>query len=349
MRKVFQFLVDLVTVDPALKLLALCLAVLVQLAVERESVHESSVTIPVRIRGIAKGQMYIGSLPEAIKIRLRGRRVALAEVAAASGMTLDVDLSSYRDGERYIFTAGAIEQQLGERGIEVVSVQPDSLDVRLEAAQERTLPVEVALTGEVSPGFRVSAQQVQLEPRQVQVIGPASEVRKLSAIRTQPIDLALTDHDLKQMVKLASPDPLIRLAPSEVQATVTLEEQDLARTLVGQPVVIRGCPVGARCTVDPAEVNVRVEGLGRAVRAYVSQPPDNLVVADLAALLDKADRTVRLQVNSVRGLALVPSPAVAKFSVVYDAGVPPGPRPPGPATAALPEALTPTGAASQPR
>jgi hypothetical protein len=318
--KSIRWLRDLVTVDPGLKLLAVAIAVLADVAVHRDSVRDADVTVPVRIQGLAANQIYVGGRPENAKLRVRGRRVALAELKAVSNWTLDVNLTSYRDGERFAFDPRLVSQQLPVHAIEVVAVEPGSLDVRLDVVETRLLPVEAVLSGEAAPGFRVGARQVVFDPPTVQITGPQSRMRKLTAIRTEPIDLAMTDRDLKVQARLLSPDPHVRVQPEEVHALLQLEEQELSRTLVGQPVEVRGCPPDATCTLEPAEVNVKVEGLGRTVRAFVGQSPKNLVFAEVGGALGRADQTVRLQVRPVKGLSLQPSPAVAKFSVVREIG-----------------------------
>lgn len=340
MPKAIRWLRNLVTVDPGLKLLAVAIAVLADVAVHRDSVRDADVTVPLHIQGLAANQMYVGSRPDHVKLRVRGRRVALAELKAASSWNLDVNLTSYRDGERFAFDPRQVSQQLPVRAIEVVAVEPASIDVRLDVVETRVLPIEAVLTGEAAPGFRVGARQVVFEPSTVQVTGPQARLRKLGAIRTEPIDLAMTDRDLKVQARLVSPDPHIRIVPDEVQALLQLEEQELARTLVGQTVEVRGCPPDATCTLEPAEVNVKVEGFGRTVRAFVGQSPKGIVYAELGSALERADQMVRLQVRAVKGLSLQPSPAVAKFSVVREIGAKGGPAKPA-AAAPSPRAPTP--------
>lgn len=323
--------VSLFTVHPQLKVVSLVLAVGIQLAVHRSSVQDVTVTLPVQMVGVPAGQAYVGSLPDRVRLRVRGRRVALAELEANVSKKLPVDLTSYRDGERYVFDPRQLGQLPLLMGVEVVAVEPASLDVRLEAMETRTLPVEAVLAGEAAPGFRVSSRTVKLAPDHVRVSGPASRLRKWTSVRTAAIDISGADKDMQVQARLAGADDRVQFDPEEVTANVRVEEAELTRVLVNQPVVIRNCPPDSRCSVEPAEVNVRVEGLAATVRAFAEAPPENLLVADLSQPLRSGDDSVKLQVHGVRGLMLTPAVAFAKFSVLRQsegAAAPPPVSPP---------------------
>ncbi len=308
--------VSLFAVNPQLKVVSLVLAVGIQLAVQRSSVQDVTLTLPVQMVGVPAGQAYVGSLPDRVRLRVRGRRVALAELEANVSKKLSIDLTSYRDGERYVFEPRALSQLPPLMAVEVVAVEPASLDVRLEALETRTLPVEIVLSGQAAPGFRVSSRNAQLQPDSVRVSGPASRLRHWTAVRTLPIDISGADKDMQVHAHLAGGDERVRFEPDEVAVKIRVEEAELARVLANQPVVIRNCPPNSRCSIDPSEVNVKVEGLAAAVRAFVDAPPENLLVADLTHPLRSGDSSVKIEVHTVRGLMLTPAAAFAKFSVL---------------------------------
>ncbi len=104
-----------------------------------------------------------------------------------------------------------------------------------------------------------------------------------------------------------------------VQLAVERESGDAERMLFGQPVVVRGCPAGARCQVDPTEVNVRAQGRTSLLRTLAADPPDNLVIADLEPVLANRDGFVHFSTGQLPGVTLAVIPTVAKFTVVYDA------------------------------
>ena len=84
---------------------------------------------------------------------------------------------------------------------------------------------------------------------------------------------------------------------------------------------MRGCPPGQRCSLTPAEVTIRAEGLARAVTALAEKPPVNLVFADFANATP--DEPIKLSVHPVPGVTLTLLPAVAKWSMLRESAAPP--------------------------
>jgi hypothetical protein len=128
---------------------------------------------------------------------------------------------------------------------------------------------------------------------------------------------------LQPLIELVTVEPGLKLLALclavLVQFAVEREGGEGERMLFGQPVVLRGCPAKARCSVEPAEINVRAQGNVRALRALTADPPSNLVVADLEPVLGNREMFVHFSTGSVSGVTLTPMPSVAKFAVVYDA------------------------------
>ncbi|MSQ83543.1 MAG: hypothetical protein EXR77_11750 [Myxococcales bacterium] len=314
-----------ITRNLGLKLLALLLAVVAQVMVHRDGTKEEDFTARLRLLGVPRGDIFVGNVPEFARLHLRGRRVALADLKSQTNLEISVDLSAYRNGDRLVMELRQIEQQLPVRTLEVAAIEPSAFDVRMEKLQVRTLPVEIALSGEAGPGFRATPKLATSDPPVVQVAGPASLVNRLASIKTTPIDLAWAEKDLTAVVKLVLPaERLLSVKPDEVKVTVRLEEIDMTRTLVGVPVLIKGCPVDAHCSVDPPEIAVRVEGPGTAVRKLVAKPPEGLVFAEFASV-SAAEKHERIQTAPVRGVAITAMPAIAKFTVVRKAADAPKP------------------------
>lgn len=317
---------DAIVHNLGLKLTALLIAIGVQVMVHRDSVMTEDIAARLRLLGVPRGEIFVGNLPEMASLRLRGRRVALAELKSLTNLEIPVDLSAYRNGDRLVLEPRHIETQLPIRALEVARIEPAAFDVRLDRVAVRTLPVEVAVSGEAGPGFRANPRAATIDPATVQVSGPAAIVNRLSAIRTTAIDLAWAEKDIVATVKLAPPvDRLVSVRPDEVKVTLRLEETEMARTLTGVPLLMKGCPEDAQCSVDPPEIAVRVEGSGPAVRKLAARLPEGMAWVDVAVAAASPDNQVRIQTLVVRGVALTAMPAVAKFAVVRKAAAPVAP------------------------
>lgn len=306
------------------KVLALVVALGVQVVVHRDTVREAELSARLRLGGVPAGQVFVGAPPETAKLRLRGRRVALAELKGINNLEIPVDISGYRDGDRLVIDPRAIERSLPVRALEVGGIDPPAIDVRLEALQTKMVPVEATYAGEPGPGFRANPKQALVEPAQVQISGPASALARATVVRTLPVDLGYAEKEFAATVRLQSLGAALLVAkPDEVRVTVKLEETDMTRTLVGVPVMMRNCPSGAQCSIDPPEIALRLEGPGQAVRRMVAKPIDSLAYVDFAQAPAAVDGQLKIATAASRGVSLTPMPAVAKFSVVRNGSPPP--------------------------
>lgn len=316
-----------VTRNFGLKALSLVLAVVLYMVVQRDNVKESELSVPLTLTNVPAEKVFVGEAPEGLKLRVRGRRGSLQQLLREHPARVTADLKAYRDGERFVFDVEVLESQLGSSQVEVLSVDPPSMLVKLEQAATALVPIEVPITGDPAQGFHTGAKGLQLEPQKVKVTGPASQVKLVHTVRSSPLDLHGADRDVRALLRLVPPgDARLHLSVDEVAVQVTIEERDVSKTLENQPIMVRGCPPNRRCVVVPAEVTVRAEGKERAVDALVQGPPMNLVFADLVG--PRTENPLKLSVHPVAGVTLTVQPPVAKWSVLGESSAPVG-TPPG--------------------
>lgn len=115
---------------------------------------------------------------------------------------------------------GAANVRLPE-GLEVLSVEPNLLNVRLDREITRTLPLEPRWIGEPAAGARVLFDQVQILPPQAIASGPAQLLDSLTALSLSPINLDGHALSFEETASVVSPDPLVRILRN-TQATVRI-------------------------------------------------------------------------------------------------------------------------------
>lgn len=312
-----RWLRALVLDNAALKVLSVLLAVLIHLVVRRDSVREFNINVAAAVSALPKGQVFVGTLPSEVEVRVRGRWSGIRELIVDHSRRLSIDLSAYRDGERYAFDLRDVQMQIAARDVEVLAVRPAALDVRLQRLARRRVAVQVSTTGDPAQGFGIGPKSVTVNPSQVEISGPASVVRGIRRVRVAPIDLTGADSDIRIRARLLGVGGRhVKLSVDEVNVQVRLEEHEVSRKLTRRPIVLRGCPEGMRCVLKPTETTVTVRGKARAVLAFIDQPPDNLVFADVGPAISRKQRSVRLQLPALKGLSLNVRPAVAKFKLL---------------------------------
>jgi len=204
----------------SLRLLALALATLLWFfgtletrEQESEKVVESSVTYST-----PRGLILLDPV-QRVRVRLRGRT---SKIRSLNPLAVDV-LVTLTDSRR-----GLIEVTLGPdnvvlpEDVEVMSIEPNQLELRLDREVTQTLPVKFKLMGEPAAGARV--QKVEVVPDRVQVSGPESRLRSLRWLTTSNVNLNGHALDFEETVAVISPDPLVKI----LQPTVVLVRVPLA-------------------------------------------------------------------------------------------------------------------------
>ncbi len=86
-------------------------------------------------------------------------------------------------------------------GLKITRISPSYVDVKLEKIRERSVPVKVVLTGEPAPGFMVKS--VKADPAKVTVSGAESELKSVSEVVTEGIDLSNVQESFTQTVAIS--------------------------------------------------------------------------------------------------------------------------------------------------
>ncbi len=204
----------------ALRLLALAGALFVWFSIsfeKRERVSEKVIDAAVTYNP-PRGLIILDPV-QTVKVRLRGPDRQIRNLAPHV-----VDVVVELEGSE----TGMVEAQIrGENvlrpdGLDVVSIVPNSLPLRLDRETRRVLRVSPRLVGEPAGGA------VPLEPlarpESVMVSGPESLLAGLTAVTTSPISLDGHALTFEQTVSVTPPNPLVHvIEPSVVSVQVPMQ------------------------------------------------------------------------------------------------------------------------------
>jgi len=152
-------------------------------------------------------------------------------------LAMKVDLSAAREGE--------VNLDLSERPVDglppqvrVLSLAPQSLQVKLDRLLRRRLPVRVATKGEPATGYLVKS--VTVDPERVEVSGPASVVRGLVEVLTDELDVSALKEDAEFQVGLdLRKGQLAATRGGDLTVSVHVVAMVKERRFAGVPVLIR--------------------------------------------------------------------------------------------------------------
>lgn len=241
------------TDDLGLKVISLLLGCSLWYAVAREQGAEFVFSIPIELRDVPDGLEVVDQSVQQVDVRIRGPAEILRRLSPQD-LRVAVDLSDAEPGERVGYlTPDDVRVPFGAR---VMRVTPASLRIGLDRTLERTVNVIPRVLGAPAEGFEL--QQIELIPQQVTVVGPASLVRGVEQVTTEPLSAEGLRQPFSRSVRLEL-DPLIRLVgDTSVELSLDVREVRLRKELAG--VTVSTMPDGVSAAISPDSVRILVEG-----------------------------------------------------------------------------------------
>ena len=212
-------MIDFLIRNPALKLLALIIAVLLWVLVSsprREKLVERAFEVPIVFSGVPPNLIITGTVQDKATIRLRGSRSTLSSLPVQN-LTATLDLTNIKPGE---VTVSIGEQSLNiPQSAELVSIDPARITFRLEVLRQRDVPVRPFLVGELPVTYQLG--EVVVTPPTALISGPASLVENITEVATERVILTGRTEPFSVTVGIGSDYPLVRiLQPDNVQVSV---------------------------------------------------------------------------------------------------------------------------------
>jgi YbbR domain-containing protein len=206
--------------------LALLIAVLLWFSLsvaEREEMSEKVIEAAVSYSPPA-GYIILDPVSR-VRLRLRGRT---SKIRSLNPFVVDVlvAISEPRRGTHDVRLSAA--NVIAPDGVEVVSLDPNALQLQLDNEVQQMVPVEARLVGEPAAG--AVPREPVVTPARVLVSGPASRLRELRAVSTTAINLDGHALDFAETAAVVLADPLLKIVQPAV-VTVEVPMQPPAGTV----------------------------------------------------------------------------------------------------------------------
>jgi YbbR domain-containing protein len=237
-----------------LKLTSVALAVLLWLLVSGDPTVERAMRVPLELTNLPTELELIGEPPSLVDVRIRGSAGALSRIGSGD-LAAVLDVRTARPGQR-LFHLGA-EDVRAPFGVEVVQVLPASIEVSFGESTTKKVPVVAPIDGEPAPGFIVSGVDVQ--PPEVEVVGPSGLLAALTQARTEPVSVAGASDTVIDTVTVGVTDTAVRLPQTQsVRVTVTITAVPVEWSVTGIP--LRVSNAGPNLVLSNRAIDVRVRG-----------------------------------------------------------------------------------------
>ena len=248
--------------DWGIKAGALVLAVFLWFHAITEQPYETEIEIRLLIEdpppgdGSAAAMIVASEIPAAIRVLATGQGKDLLQL---DGDAFVLRVQAEGSTRTYRLAPSQIEKRATDLDVQISEIlEPKEIEIVLDHRMEREIPVRAELQLEVAEAhIRVGA--IQTDPLLVRVIGPRSQVEKLTYIATDSVLL----QDIREEVDLELPlrhPGRTRLIFDPENVRIRADIQILAEDdLAGVPVVVRNGG-NAQLRSDPAMVRVKVRG-----------------------------------------------------------------------------------------
>jgi uncharacterized protein (TIGR00159 family) len=170
-----------------------------------------SVSTAIDFRNVPENVVLRSVSADEVEVQVSGKQILVSNLNRAEVRGF-LDLDALESGtHQLILNRQNIEVPMG---LEVVRVQPSTVEVELEQRIEKSIPVKPRLVG-------VPATQIHIEmisPESVRLNGPESTLKGMSQLFTQQIDLSDTDISGENLIveaPLAISPPSLQLAEGE--------------------------------------------------------------------------------------------------------------------------------------
>ena len=229
------------------------------LSVTLREQYQITLAVPLLIDEIPEGMAIRTPVPRTVHLRFRGDGWHLAGLLMGSTSDVHIPFTSLPQGRRTITMNEVGERITYPPSIQLVSMLPDTVAVRLDRLSSARVPVTPDFTVSFKEGYgQVGA--ILLSPDSVTVMGAESVLDQITSWKTSRTSFRDLKAPVEQMIALAqSEGPMVSCSPSSVRVRINV--QSFAEKIFsGLPVEVRGVPSNRDVIFIPPKMEIVARG-----------------------------------------------------------------------------------------
>jgi YbbR domain-containing protein len=201
----------------SLKIASLLLAIILWIIASSRGQSEIFVDVPLEFTHMPSGLEMIHSTNKTISLNIKGPEKYINHIKPTD-IQATIDLGKAKKGEStYYLTKDNIQLP---HSITLLNISPSSVTVTTEETITKTVRVIPVITGKPEPGYTLQATSVV--PKDIEIEGIQSEVRKIRTVKTESLDITGAKETFAQEVKLDLRGMNVRAKPNSVTITVLI-------------------------------------------------------------------------------------------------------------------------------
>ena len=208
-----KFFVD----NLGLKIAAVLLSIALWFFVTSRGQSEISIDVPLEFKNIPQGLELVNHGTKTVNLNIKGQERFIKTVSA-SNVRVSLDLSKAKRGEG-MYSINREDIKL-PRSITVTNISPPSVRVITEETLSKTVKVVPVIVGEPQKGFYLRSAGVS--PETIAIEGVRSEIAKVSALKTEPLDITGINETVTQDLRIDKAGRNIRTKIPDVRVTAEI-------------------------------------------------------------------------------------------------------------------------------
>lgn len=201
----------------ALKVSAVILAVILWIFVISKGQTEMSLNVPIEYSNIPAGLEIARHAAKSASVVIRTHE-SLSKTIRQENVQVFVDVSRAKKGEG-IFSLKKDDVKLPYPAT-ILKIDPATVKIVFEETVSKIVSIRPLVTGSPENGYYV--RSIEINPKEAEIEGAKSEVRKIGFLRTEQIDITGFTEDFRQEVGLETPNGSIRSKVERVDVHIRI-------------------------------------------------------------------------------------------------------------------------------
>jgi YbbR domain-containing protein len=246
------------------KVVSFVIAVFIWFFVITENDYQHIIEVPLNTVNIPQGKVLANTIPENIKVRVKGSGKDLLALSVGSSIGYTIDLSEVRDHLGFELTPGGVSFSRPAGAITATEIiYPDTVHVEVDELAVKTVPIIADISAKPAMGHTIVGE-LHLVPDSVTVSGPESIVSELDYIKTENQTFQNLKFDFSASLNLSPPvSDLVELTIDQTEVFLSIQKIS-QRQVSGIPILLRNAPENSNYTyyVTPSTLSMVLEGGG---------------------------------------------------------------------------------------
>ncbi len=238
-----------------IKLLSLALAAILWIYVDNLKAKEMFFSIPLEVKNVPAHHMVANDLPASVKVVLKGKESSLALVNE------DI-LKAYVDYEQRARSRSRdivrVDKNTLPRGVTAKEINPAAVEVEIEIVKRKHVKVVPVIYADAPFGYQL--EDVEVEPKEIEIEGPVSLVDGVASVYTEDIDVSgLTETTIKDVKITLHDDKILLMSEDSVTIKAIVKEVYVVKRVEDVPIVMMNLRENLRALLPSSAVSALVK------------------------------------------------------------------------------------------